>query len=192
MIRRYSVDQYIEALTEFHGSLAPGLLLGGIMVSAGIERTAEYESFAAISESPSCLPDAIQMLTPCTAGNGLLQIINTGRYAVILYEKQSGNGVRIGVNAGMLERYHEIQKWFMRLIPGEEQDKDAIIREIRIAGNDILSVQAVTVSPRVREKRAMERISVCGVCGEPCSSDGSGLCLACQGMDLFEGKVNLQ
>jgi formylmethanofuran dehydrogenase subunit E len=34
--------------------------------------------FDAISETPKCLPDAIQLLTPCTIGDGWLTIVNEG------------------------------------------------------------------------------------------------------------------
>ena len=77
------------------------------MVAAAIRRMTEYEFFDAICESPACLPDAIQMLTPCTVGNGWLKIVNTGRFAIILYDKKSGNGVRVSLDAHKLDRFRK-------------------------------------------------------------------------------------
>jgi hypothetical protein len=42
-------------------------------------------------------PDAVQILTPCTVGNGWMRILNLGRYAVTLNDKFTGEGVaRLG------------------------------------------------------------------------------------------------
>ncbi len=184
-ICRYTVDQYIDKLTEFHGNLAPGLLVGGFMVDAAVEKMAEYEFFDAICESTSCLPDAIQILTPCTVGNGWLKIVDTGRFAITLYDKKSGNGVRVSVDASKLDRYPEIKNWFMRLVSKHEQDKDALIQEIRAAGTGIFSIKPVKVSPALYGKHAPPPIALCASCGEAYPQNGGALCLACQGLDIY-------
>ncbi len=184
-ICHYTVEQYIDKLTEFHSNLAPGVLVGGFMVDAAVRRMTEYEFFDAICESASCLPDAIQILTPCTIGNGWLKIVNTGRFAITLYEKKGGAGVRVSMDALKLSRYPEIKNWFMRLSSKQEQDKDALINEIQAAGHEIFSIKTVRVSPRLRGKCANDRIALCASCGEAYPKNGSALCLACQGMDLY-------
>jgi len=181
----YTVDQYIAKLTEFHGHLAPGTLIGGFMVDAAVRKVAEYEYFDAICETTSCLPDAIQLLTPCTVGNGWLKLVNTGRFAIALYDKKSGHGVRVSIDMSKLDRYPEIRNWFMRLVPKHEQDKDALISEIRAAGHQILSIKPVTVSSALRGKRPSPPIALCQSCGEAYPQNGSALCLACQGMDIY-------
>lgn len=172
-------------LTKFHGNLAPGPLIGGFMVDAAVRKMTEYEFFDAICESASCLPDAIQLLTPCTIGNGWLKIVNTGRFAITLYEKKSGTGVRVSMDASKLDRYPEIKNWFMRLSSKQEQDKDALVREIRTAGREILSIKPVTVSPALCGKPASARIALCASCGETYPENGGALCFACRGMDLY-------
>jgi formylmethanofuran dehydrogenase subunit E len=184
-ICRYTTDEYIDKLTEFHGSLAPGLLIGGFMVDAAARKMTEYEYFDVICESASCLPDAIQMLTPCTVGNGWLKILNTGRFAIALYDKKSGQGVRVSLDVSKLDRYPEIKKWFMRLVPKREQDNDALIQEILAAGHEILAIRPVTVSPALRDKHTPPPIALCEACGEAYPQNGSTLCLACQGMDIY-------
>jgi len=186
MICQYTVDQYIEKLIAFHGNFAPGLLLGGFMVDAAVRRVSEYEFFDAICESASCLPDAIQMLTPCTIGNGWLKIFNTGRFAIALYEKRSGEGVRVGVDPNKLDRYPEIRNWFMRLVSKHDQDKDALGNEIRMASHDILFVQPVRVSAELRTKKPDAPVALCASCDEAYPQNGSAICPACQGMDIFE------
>lgn len=181
----YTIDQYIDKLARFHGNPAPGLLVGGFMVAAAVEKVAEYEFYDAICETTMCLPDAIQMLTPCTIGNGWLKIVNTGRFALALYDKQSGNGVRVSMDASKLDRYPEIKKWFMRWVTKRQQDRDALFKEIRAAGREILSIRPVTVSPALRGKRPSPPIAICASCGEPYPQNGNTLCLACQGLDLY-------
>jgi formylmethanofuran dehydrogenase subunit E len=184
-ICRYTIDQYIDKLTEFHGNLAPGLLVGGFMVDAAIKEMPPCEFFDVISETIQCLPDAVQMLTPCTVGNGWLKIVNTGRFAITLYDKRSGQGVRVSMDASKLDRYPEIKNWFMRLVSKHEQDKDALIKEIRAAGYGIFSIHPVMVSPALRDKRAAPAITLCESCGEAYPQNGHALCLACQGMNIY-------
>jgi len=184
-ICHYTIEQYIDRLTEYHGNLAPGLLIGGFMVDAAVKKMTEYEFFDAICESTSCLPDAIQILTPCTVGNGWLKIINTGRFAIALYEKKSGDGVRVSIDVSKLDQYPEIKNWFMRLVSKHDQDKNALINEIRAAGPEILSIKATRVSSAIRSKRAGSRIVLCESCGEAYPDNGSTRCPACQGMDIY-------
>ena len=184
-ICQYTVEQYIDKLTNFHAHLAPGVLVGGFMVDAAVKRMTAYEFFDAICETPQCLPDAIQILTPCTIGNGWLKIVNTGRFALTLYDKKSGSGVRVSMDASKLERYPEIKSWFMRLVSKREQDRDALVGEIEEAGDSILAIEAVRVSPTFLVKHAPIPIALCGSCGEAYAGNGTGLCLACQGQDIY-------
>ncbi|MBN2159776.1 MAG: formylmethanofuran dehydrogenase subunit E family protein [Spirochaetes bacterium] len=184
-IRKYTIDQYINALTEFHGNFAPGLLIGGFMVGAAIPRMAQYEFFDAICESSSCLPDAIQMLTPCTIGNGWLKIVNTGRFAIILYDKKSGNGVRVSMDVSRLGQYPEIKNWFLRLTAKKDQDTEKLVREIKAAGDTIFTIQDIIVSTSLRGRQIEGRVRVCESCGEAFPESDGSLCRACQGMDIY-------
>ena len=97
-IRSYTFEQYVERVRDFHGFAAPGVLIGGFMVELAYQHLPEEGLFDAISETAKCLPDAIQLLTPCTVGNGWLTVINMGRYAMTLYNKYTGEGVRVFVD----------------------------------------------------------------------------------------------
>ncbi len=185
-ICQYTVDEYVEKLIAFHGNFAPGLLIGGFMVDAAVRRMTAYEFFDAICEATSCLPDAVQLLTPCTVGNGWLKIVNTGRFAIALYEKRSGEGVRVGVDPNKLDRYPEIRNWFMRLVSKHDQDKNALLNEIKQAGRDILFAKPIKVSSGLRAKKPGAPVALCAACGEAYPKNGSTLCPACQGMDIYE------
>ena len=71
--------------------------------------------YDAICETRSCLPDAIQLLTPCTMGNGWLKIIHLGRFALTLYDKQNYEGVRVFLDAEKVEAWPEIKAWYFKL-----------------------------------------------------------------------------
>lgn len=90
----YTVEQYVNVVKDFHGTLAPGMLAGGFMIDLARRNLPEGELLDAISETISCLLDTIQILTPCTIGNGWLRIIDTGRSALTLFEKYGGSGAR--------------------------------------------------------------------------------------------------
>jgi formylmethanofuran dehydrogenase subunit E len=60
------------AVTHFHGYPAPGVLIGRYMVQEAKSHIKELVLYDAICETSRCLPDAVQMLTPCTVGNGWL------------------------------------------------------------------------------------------------------------------------
>lgn len=182
----YTIEEYIRRLTDFHGNFAPGLFLGGFMVDVATRQMRHYEFFDVICESPACLPDAIQILTPCTIGNGWMKIIDTGRFAVTLYEKAGGKGVRVSLDAGKLDAFPEIKNWFLRLTAKSEQDRDALIRQIIDAGETIFSVKRVTVSPGLLGKHKHDsRIVLCASCGEAYPEKDGSVCLACQGMDIY-------
>ena len=79
------------------------------MVDLAMEQIPKSVLFDTICETSSCLPDSVQLLTPCTVGNGWLRIINLGRYAISLYDKYKGKGVRIYLDPKKLQGLDEIQ-----------------------------------------------------------------------------------
>lgn len=177
----YTYEEYIELLTSFHGNTAPGLLIGGFMVDLARRQLPEEGLYDAICETRSCLPDAIQLLTPCTVGNGWLKVINLGRYALSLYEKHSGEGVRVYVDPEKLKAWPEIHGWFFKLKPKREQNLDRLLQDIREAGSSYCSVQTVKIKPRFIETARRGGFAVCPLCGESYPLDDGGICRACQG-----------
>ena len=108
-IGQYSFQEYCDLVQAFHGYPAPGVLIGGYMVTAAQQRLPAGILYDAICETRSCLPDAIQLLTPCSVGNGWLRVLHFGRYALSLYDKYTGQGWRVFVDPVKLEEWAEIQ-----------------------------------------------------------------------------------
>lgn len=181
----YSLEDYLNLVKSFHGHLAPGLIIGGFMVDLGLQNLPEGILFDAISETNSCLPDAIQLLTPCTIGNGWLRIQPFGRYALALYDKYNGSGVRVWVDAAKIEDWPAIKEWFLKLKTKKEQDGNLIREQIIEAGATILTLAPI----KVREDRLMKHskgvIAICPTCQEAYPLKDGTICLACQGQSPY-------
>jgi formylmethanofuran dehydrogenase subunit E len=181
----YSFDEYIHLIKSFHGSAAPGMIIGGIMVNMALDNTPQGEFFDALCETASCLPDAVQLLTPCTVGNGWLRIVNIGRYAVTLYEKLGGEGIRIYLDPSKLDEWPTVKEWFFKLTPKKDQDSKALFEQIRDAGTNLYSMHDVRVQPRFLEKRSKGAIALCPLCGEAYPSKDGAICRACGDEKLY-------
>jgi formylmethanofuran dehydrogenase subunit E len=177
----YSYEEYIHLVKSFHGTLAPGLLIGGFIVDLAMKNLPDGEFFDAICETPVCLPDAVQILTPCTIGNGWLSIVNFGRFAVTLYEKYGGKGVRVFLDTDKLNDWPEIHYWYLKKKKKNEQDFDLLLAQIKEAGHKLLGMQRVQVDPEKVRRKKMGPVGICPVCGEAYPSKHGEKCLNCQG-----------
>ncbi len=180
-IGQYSFEEYLSVVKSFHGYTAPGLVAGGIMVDLALSRMQSGVLFEAVSETRNCLPDAIQLLTPCTVGNGWLKIINLGRFALSLFDKHSGKGVRVFVDAQKIRAWPEVAAWLFKLKTKQEQDSQLLLEQIRQAGPELYGVEAVVVQPQFLGKRRRGGIGCCNLCGEPYPVDDGAICRACAG-----------
>lgn len=180
-IGRYSYEQYLKMVEDFHGSQAPGLILGGVMVDYAISRMPPGVLFDALCETAACLPDAIQLLTPCTTGNGWLKVVDLGLFALSLYDKYTGQGVRIFVDPEKLKGWTEIFNWLYKLKPKKEQDKALLLAQMEQAGRAILSERKVMIKDQYLGKTSKGAIANCPQCGEPYPKRDGALCLSCQG-----------
>jgi len=177
----FSFDKFIELATWFHNYPAPGLLLGGYMVEEAKRHIPEGVLFDAISETSWCLPDAVQLLTPCTIGNGWLRVKNSGVYAVSLFDKHTGEGVRVRLDPAKLDRFPHTLCWLMKTKPKKEQDSKALRREIRDHGLAMLSVEKVLIKAEVVRKRSKGKIALCPICGDAYPSFHGAICRNCSG-----------
>jgi formylmethanofuran dehydrogenase subunit E len=185
----YTFEEYVEVCRRFHHYPAPGLLLGGFMVDAAMRRLPEGALFDAVSETSWCLPDAIQILTPCTIGNGWLKVFNLGLFGLTLYDKTDGRGVRVALDPSKLDDYPEIAEWIFKLKPKKEQDSDALRDAIRRAGADVCSIREVRVRREHREGRGKGEVAPCPVCGEAYPVRDGGVCRLCRGESPYEGAL---
>ncbi|SDN76106.1 formylmethanofuran dehydrogenase subunit E [Desulfonauticus submarinus] len=195
-IGEYSFSEFKNLVREFHGSPAPGIFLGAVMVKKAKSLLSPDILFDAICESAKCLPDAVQLLTPCTIGNGWLKIFHLGRYALTLYDKYSGEGVRVFVDTEKLDSAPIIKEWFFKLKPKQEQNLEEILNEIMEKGEEILSWQKVKVHLDLVAKKKRSGFAVCPLCKEAYPAADGSICRACQGespyQELAEAEVSLQ
>jgi len=178
-------EEFVERVRSFHGFEAPGVLIGGFMVDYARRFYPEGTLFDALCETSKCLPDAIQLLTPCTLGNGWLTTVDVGRFALTLYDKETGEGVRVFVDPTRLEEWQEIKAWFFGLKTKKEQDFGRLLDEIRTAGAGICGVRNVNVVPRLREKKHRNGFAICPQCKESYPVEDGEACLACRGEEMY-------
>jgi len=181
----YSFEEFVNIVKSFHGAEAPGILIGGFMIKAVVRHLPSGILYDAICETGSCLPDAIQLLTPCTIGNGWMKVINLGRFALTLYDKESYEGVRAFLDMEKVEAWPEIKAWYLKLKSKKEQEKEKLIQEIKKAGELIISLQKVRVQPHIAERKHKGKIALCSKCREAYPADDGAICCACQGENPY-------
>ncbi len=177
----YEFDEFMEVVRKFHGSPAPGILVGGIMVDMARDGLPPDTIFDAVAETPKCLPDAVQLLTLCTVGNSWLKIVNLGRYALTLYNKYTGEGIRVFVDPRKLEKWDEIRGWILKEKPKKEQDFERLISQIKTAGREILTARPIQVDLNQLTGKTRSKISICPICQEPYPSNDGAACRGCHG-----------
>lgn len=177
----YSYEEYLHLVKSFHGTIAPGLLIGGFMVDLAIKNLPDGELFDAVCETSVCLPDAVQILTPCTIGNGWLSIVPFGKFAVTLYEKYNGKGVRVVLDTKKLESWPEVHDWYLNKKKKHDQDSELLMVQIKEAGHGLLGVQQVQVDPEKVRRKKMRPVDICPVCGEAYPIRDGDQCRSCQG-----------
>jgi formylmethanofuran dehydrogenase subunit E len=188
----YSYEEYLHLVKSFHGNLAPGLLIGGFIVDLALKNLPEGELFDAICETSACLPDAVQILTPCTIGNGWMTILDFGRFAVTMYEKQDGQGVRVYLDSTKLEQWPEIRDWYLKHKKKHEQDSDLLFAQIKEAGHGLLGVQRVRVEPEKIRRKKKGAVALCPVCSEAYPARDGECCLNCGGQTPYTEAVTIR
>ncbi|MFA6010575.1 MAG: FmdE family protein [Desulfobacteraceae bacterium] len=185
MICGRTPEELIRDIENFHGFVAPGLLIGAYMVDLAYQRLEKDIEADAIVETRHCQQYAVQIFTRCTIGNGWLKILDFDKFALTLYNRHTLMGSRIWVDLKKTEAFPYIYKWFMGLISKRELPKDILVRDIIKAGHDILSCSSVQVTQHTnREKKGP--ILVCTQCLEAYSIAQGTPCLACQGKGYYE------
>ncbi|MGD0822603.1 MAG: formylmethanofuran dehydrogenase subunit E family protein [Desulfomonilia bacterium] len=183
----YGFDEFMEKVKAFHGSIAPGIVAGGIMVDIAKANLPDGEFFDVICESQHCLPDAVQLLTQCTIGNRWLKIVDTSRYALTFYNKYTGEGIRVYLDAKKLKDWPAIKAWFLKEKPKKDQDQQQVLDEFHRAGTGIYSTLKVIVKPSYITSPGKKRsgIALCTSCGEAYRTNLGETCPACQGKGPF-------
>lgn len=183
-------NELVEKVYKFHTKRAPDIPIGVEMVLLAKEKLGDVKKLGAVTETQVCLSDAIQFLTGCTVGNKYL-IMNDkiGRYALTLYDRSNGRGIRVFVDMKKIDpvKMPETHKFFLRQRSPEVQSDDAarkasakiIVDEFMAAGRNIFGWQYVRM--KKYDKDPVYPVKICPTCGESFiySEKDSKNCLYC-------------
>ena len=150
----------LRMIERFHGWKAPGLVLGLFMVDLAQELIGIGTEADAIVETRHCLPDAIQLFTPCTVGNGWMKILDWDKFALSLYDRRERNGYRVWFDLIKAQQFPNLYKWFMRLVPKKELPLELLLETIMSAGRSVLSSRAIYVTAYYQRQKK-SGINVC-------------------------------
>jgi formylmethanofuran dehydrogenase subunit E len=181
-----SIEEFLMGMEEFHGYRSPGLLLGGLMVDLSLRELGVTPYLNVVTETVVCLPDAVQLLTPCTIGNGFLQVLDWGKFALTGYDRMSLSGVRVWMKPEVTAGYPLISQWFQRSNRlSEKPEFDDLAAEILTGGMDLLAHRPVRLHRALKET---ERIptGLCPGCGEFYALRLGDACPTCSGGAYYE------
>jgi len=178
---------FLSEIEKFHGWQAPGILIGGFMVDWALELLGPGKEADAIVETSHCLPDAVQLFTPCTIGNGWMKILDWDKFAITLYDRRTLDGVRIWLDLEKLQVFPNIYRWYMRLTPKHELPLEVLVLDILAARRAILNAAPIRAI-RFTERKKKGATGVCPSCGEAFPLSQGEKCLACQGHKYYAEK----
>ncbi len=180
-----TLEDFIKTIEKFHGWAAPGVVIGGFMVDWAQELLGSELEADAIVETIHCLPDAVQLFTPCTCGNGWMKILDWDKFALSLYNKKSLQGYRVWMDLRRLSAFPKVYNWYMRLVDKKELPLSVLVQDILTAGRRMLNSAPVQIT-RYYEKNKKGEIQICPVCYEAYPVKQGTPCLTCQGEGYYE------
>jgi formylmethanofuran dehydrogenase subunit E len=183
------VEAFMEEIRKFHGWVAPGVLLGGLMVDYALELVGKEVEADAIVETRFCLPDAIQLLTPCTYGNGWMKVLDWDKFALSLYDKKTREGFRVRLDVDKAAAFPNLYNWFMKLVPKKALPLEILNQTILEAGRDALSADPVYITNYYAKIKKGET-GICPSCGEAYTLRQGGRCVSCQGEGYYQPNEN--
>jgi len=172
------IKKDIDKALEFHKKNALGLIIGVYMVDYALELLdgiyPDRNSYTlnALCETRVCLIDSIQIMTGCTVGNKYLKLnaMKNGRYALILYNRDTSLGYRVYIDLSKIdkEKYPQLYAFFAKTRDYKnavrKELSKATIEEFYTVERGIFSYQKVKVN--VPAKDPLEPAKICEICGE--------------------------
>jgi formylmethanofuran dehydrogenase subunit E len=178
-------NEFLSVIKNFHGFTAPGLVLGGFMVDLAVSLLGKNVEADAIVETKHCLPDAVQLFTPCTVGNGWMKILDWDKFAITFYDRQSLDGHRVWLDLEKAKDFPDLYNWYMRLKPKKELPMQVMLDVIFNAGTSVLTSRAVRITDFYHREKKGET-AVCPGCHEAYPTKQGAMCLACSGKGYFQ------
>lgn len=176
----FETEEFLAKAEEFHGHISPGVVAGGFMVDAALRALEPTEYLNAVAESVVCLPDAVQLLTGCTLGNGFFQVLDWGKFAVTLYDRMTLKGVRVWLDPAKAAAFPLVAGWYIRRPQAPKLDKEVVIREILSCGPELLSQSPVRLAQALKSTDKVPT-AICPQCGESYPVRFGSACAACGG-----------
>jgi formylmethanofuran dehydrogenase subunit E len=175
----------LEEIERFHGFPAPGVVIGALMVDWAQEVIGPGVEADAIVETLRCLPDAVQLFTPCTLGNGWMRVLDWDRFALTLYDRTTRRGCRVWLDAGKIAAHPAIRDWFLKRVPKDALPLETLLGKILEARRAVLSCRSVIVTDFLRRPKK-ESIAICPGCGEAFDPRAGDCCKGCLHSGYFK------
>lgn len=174
-------EDFLIEMEVFHGHRSPGVLLGGLMLDTVLEKMESTPYLNIVCETVICLPDAIQILTSCTFGNGFLQVLDWGKFALTAYDRKTLAGVRGRLEPDRLLEYPLIHNWFERTgRPREKPPFDLLAEEMLGAAPQHFTCRPVLLHRALKDPNPVPT-APCPKCGESYPLHLGPACPSCSG-----------
>ena len=184
-------EDFLIEMEAFHGHRSPGVLLGGLMLDSALERLGQTHYLNVVCETVICLPDAIQMLTPCTFGNGFLQVLDWGKFALTAYDRQSLSGVRGWLDLDRLSEYPLVHSWFERTgQPREKPPFDQLAEEMLTAAPQLITSHSVHLRRALKDPNPVPT-GRCPKCRESYPLHLGPACPSCSGESYYDFETTI-
>jgi formylmethanofuran dehydrogenase subunit E len=174
-----SAEFILKEIERFHGFPAPGVVIGAFMVDWAQEEVDPGIEYDAIVETYRCLPDAVQLFTPCTFGNGWMRVLDWDRLALTLYDRNTRHGIRVWLDAEKTILFTTIHNWFLKLVPKHALPLENLLESVFEARRAVLSTQRVVVTDFFRRPKK-DSVGICLKCGEAFDPIVGDCCKSCQ------------
>jgi len=178
-------EEFVSRAELLHGHISPGVVAGGFLVEAADAGLGPSELVNTVAETVVCLPDAVQILTPCSLGNGFLQVLDWGKFAVTMYDRGSLAGVRAWLDPAEVAKQEVVAGWFMRPQGGPKLDKEVVVRELMRHGRGLVKARPVRLHSALKSTDKVPT-GLCPSCGESYPLRQGQVCLACQGRAYYQ------
>ncbi|MBP7633020.1 hypothetical protein KBA41_02535 [Candidatus Ozemobacteraceae bacterium] len=188
-------EQAVERVYAFHTKRAPGIYIGVAMVQYAVEALGaeNREKLNAVCETSTCLPDCLQVLVGCTVGVRYLKLREEiGRYAFTLFNRNTGEGVRVFIDLDKIESDEtpELYRFFYRTrhVPdnrSREESAKKVVEEFSRVGRRILGLQRVQLLKYGKEEILPAKR--CPTCRESflARSEAQETCDVCSGASAY-------
>jgi formylmethanofuran dehydrogenase subunit E len=172
------VERVLEEITNFHGFRAPEVVIGAVMVDWAKENIGLGVEADAIVETLRCLPDAVQLFTPCTLGNGWMRVLDWDRFALTLYDRATRRGGRVWLDAAKTAAHPAIHDWFLKRVAKDALPLETLLGSILEVRRAVLSCRSVIVTDFLRRPKK-EKVGICPGCGEAFDPRAGDCCKGC-------------